>query len=54
MKLLLQITMAAAVAASAMAITSCGRGCCTGEAPVPGLRPLPTFEQPAPVVEYAK
>ncbi|MEM9080812.1 MAG: hypothetical protein AAGC74_08995 [Verrucomicrobiota bacterium] len=51
MKRLLQIVMAVAVAAGAMGLTSCG--CCTGEDPVPPLRPLPTFES-APVVEYAK
>ncbi|MFD2304467.1 hypothetical protein ACFSYE_14955 [Roseibacillus ishigakijimensis] len=54
MKLLLQVTMAVAVAAGAMSLTSCGGGCCTGEEPVPGLRPLPTFDEPAPVVDYSK
>ena len=54
MKLFLQITMAAAVAAGALGLTSCSNNCCTGEDPVPGLRPLPNFDGPAPVVNYSK
>lgn len=54
MKLFLQITMAAAVAVGALGLTSCSNGCCTGEDPVPGLRPLPNFDGPAPVVNYSK
>ncbi|MDC0088284.1 hypothetical protein OAI07_01950 [Akkermansiaceae bacterium] len=48
-----------ATAASSIALSSCG--CCTGEDPAPGLRPLPQFNAlphasaPAPTaVYYAK
>ncbi len=54
MKLVFQITMAVALAAGALNLTSCSKGCCTGEDPVPGLRPFPNFNEPAPVVDYSK
>ncbi len=40
-----------ALGLSALALTSCSGGCCTGEDPVPPLRPLPNFAQP---VTYGK
>ena len=56
MKFILQLTMATAVAAGALSLNSCSKSdsCCTGEDPVPPLRPLPNFDSPAPVVDYSK
>lgn len=50
MKVIFQLTLAVAVAAGALNLTSCSRGCCTGEDPVPPLRPAPHFDEPAPIV----
>lgn len=53
MKLLIRIAMVVAVAAGGLGLSSCG--CCTGEEPVPPLRPLPQFPtEAAPVIDYGK
>jgi len=49
---IIKIISLLAVAAGAISLSSCGSGCCTGEEPVPPLRPLPNF---APLgVDYSK
>lgn len=50
MKQLIQIFALAGVAATALALTSCG--CSSGEAPAPPLRKLPDFKE-LPTIDYA-
>ncbi|MGE9267563.1 MAG: hypothetical protein ACQKBY_05665 [Verrucomicrobiales bacterium] len=40
---LIKILLSVSVAAGAMSLMSCG--CCTGEDPVPPLRPLPPMKE---------
>lgn len=49
---LIKIISLLAIAAGSYSLTSCTPGCCTGEDPVPPLRPLPDFK--ALEVDYSK
>ena len=49
--LVLMVTIGCALGGSLL--TSCTGGCCTGQEPVPPLRPAPVFE-PIGSVHYAK
>lgn len=51
MKKLIKLTALAGAAGAALVLTSCG--CCTGEAKVPALAPLPAFNE-LPTVHYGK
>lgn len=51
MKKLIKVLAIVGVAATALGLSSCG--CCTGEAKVPPLRPLPQFKE-LPTITYGK